>query len=164
MKRRTFIVGAVGSAVVPGIAACAPAGDPVTFDHGVASGDPLSDSVILWTRVSGMDADSVDVDWEVATEEAMRNTVASGTVSTGPERDYTVKVDATGLPAGQTLYYRFTANGAKSPIGRTKTLATGGLGSAAFAVVSCSARLGGGRRRSRGLWTRVGVHRPRGRV
>ncbi len=137
MKRRTFLGGAVGTAVVPGLSGCA-AGDRVTFDHGVASGDPLSDRVILWTRVSGTDAESVDIDWAVAADESMREPIASGTVTTGPDRDYTVKVDATGLPAGERLYYRFTANGTDSLVGRTKTLATGRLEGAAFAVVSCS--------------------------
>ncbi len=138
MKRRTFLGGAVGATVMPGIAACGQATPAVRFDHGVASGDPLSDRVILWTRVSGTLAESVDVDWEVATDESMRDTVTSGTANTGPERDYTIKVDATGLPPGETLYYRFSSGRAVSPIGRTKTLATGDLDSAAFAVVSCS--------------------------
>ncbi len=138
MKRRTFIGGAVGTAVVPGLSGCEPAGDPIRFEHGVASGAPLADGVILWTRVSGTSADSVAVDWAVAADEELEETIASGTVATGPDRDYTVKVDASGLPSGKTLYYRFTANGHASPTGRTKTLPTGDLGSAAFAVVSCS--------------------------
>lgn len=138
MKRRTFLGGAVGTAVVPGLSACGTSPSSVRFDHGVASGDPLSDRVILWTRVSGTDAESVHVEWEVATDDTMRDPLASGTANTGPERDYTIKVDATGLPPGRTLYYRFTSGRAESPIGRTKTLATGRLDSAAFAVVSCS--------------------------
>lgn len=138
MKRRTFLGGAVGTAVVPGIAACGPAGPAVTFDHGVASGDPLSDRVILWTRISGTDSDSVAVEWEVATDQSMRDSVASGSATTGPERDYTVKVDAAGLPSGRTLYFRFICGRSESPVGCTKTLATGNLASASFAVVSCS--------------------------
>lgn len=140
MDRRTVIRSLLGGALVP-LAGCEHQPlDPwaLRFDHGVASGDPLADRVILWTRVSGLGGRSVDVGWQVATDRGMLAVVASGEFRTGPASDYTVKVDASGLPAGRTLYYQFHVGERLSPIGRTRTLPTGSPASAAFAVVSCS--------------------------
>jgi alkaline phosphatase D len=107
------------------------------FDHGVASGDPLPDAVILWTRVTTT-APSVDVKWEISTSREFGGIDASGTVTTNAERDYTVKVDAKGLRPGTTYFYRFTADGKASPIGRTKTAPGGSLARLRLGVVSCS--------------------------
>jgi len=81
------------------------------FYHGVASGDPLEDRVIIWTRVTPAEMDNmpIEVDWFVATDASMSNIVQNGTFTTGPERDYTVKVDVTGLASGTTYYYAFSA-------------------------------------------------------
>jgi len=113
---------------------------PEGFAHGVASGDPLPDAVILWTRISPrMPAPmTVEVQWEVSTTREFTTTARSGTFMTGPDRDYTVKVDATGLTAGTTYYYRFRAMGLTSPVGRTKTAPTGAVAHARFGMVSCS--------------------------
>jgi len=109
------------------------------FQHGVASGDPLSDRVILWTRVTPASVkSSIAVSFIVASDAALANVVLRGSAKTNPGRDYTVKVDAAGLQPGKTYYYRFTAEGADSPIGRTKTLPVGPTSSLRFAVVSCS--------------------------
>jgi alkaline phosphatase D len=109
------------------------------FAHGVASGDPLADRVILWTRVTpDGDPAEVAVEWVVARDEACTDVVARGRATTGPERDYTVKVDAAGLPSGATLHYRFDALGSTSPVGRTKTLAEGALERLRLAFTSCS--------------------------
>lgn len=110
----------------------------VSFAHGVASGDPLDDRVILWTRVSGIAAGDIDIDWQVATDRDFRWIVNEGRFRTDAERDYTVKVDAKGLPAGRTLYFQFRVGEVLSPVGRTRTLPQGQLDAAAFAVVSCS--------------------------
>jgi alkaline phosphatase D len=110
------------------------------FTHGVASGDPLQDRVILWTRVlpgSGR-AETVDVQWQVASDSAFETLVAAGGTQTGPERDFTVKVDATGLQAGLPYFYRFIVDGVTSPVGRTRTLPSAGVAQARLAVVSCS--------------------------
>src|SRR5690606_2728453 len=110
------------------------------FTHGVASGDPLQDRVILWTRVlpgSGR-PEALDVSWEVATDQRFNNIIAAGLTQTGPARDFTVKVDATGLSAGQSFFYRFTAEGVTSVTGRTRTLPSAGVAQARLAVVSCS--------------------------
>ena len=110
------------------------------FYHGVASGDPLSDRVILWTRVTPTVDAPVTVRWYVATDTAMSTIVTSGTFTTSQSRDYTVKVDARGLEADKTYYYMFTALGANSLIGRTKTLPAPGatVRQVRFAVASCS--------------------------
>jgi len=108
------------------------------FRHGVASGDPLKDAVILWTRVSGASGESLTLNWQVARDEAMTDIVASGAVTTDADRDYTVKVDARDLPDDTVLYYRFAVDDKVSPVGRTRTLPAGHVDSARFAVVSCS--------------------------
>jgi len=109
------------------------------FQHGVASGDPLSDRVILWTRVTPPVAKaSVTVDYVIAIDPAMSNVLYRGRTKTSVTRDYTVKVDADRLQPGTTYYYRFTAEGADSPVGRTKTLPAGTASHLRMAVVSCS--------------------------
>ncbi len=108
------------------------------FVHGVASGDPLPDAVILWTRVTPDVEGAVEVAWSVATDPEMRDEVASGTFTTGPERDYTVKVDATGLSPATTYYYRFGALGGRSLVGRTRSAPVGEVSRARFGIVSCA--------------------------
>ena len=112
--------------------------DVYDFRHGVASGDPLHDAVILWTRVSNANGESLTLDWQVARDEAMTDIVASGVAKTDADRDYTVKVDARGLPSDAMLYYRFAIGDNISPVGRTRTLPAGHVDTARFAVVSCS--------------------------
>ena len=110
------------------------------FTHGIASGDPLADRVILWTRVlpgSGK-ADSVPCTWQVATDDSFETVVASGEAVARAERDYTVKVDAAGLAPGTSYCYRFIANGVISPIGCTRTLPVGAVSEFKMAVASCS--------------------------
>jgi len=141
VKRRSFIQVMAGSAVAGYLnlgARAAAAAEPRVFKHGVASGDPLDDAVIIWTRVSGQSRNRVRVKWWLASDPEFKQIVRRGREKTGPERDYTVKVDVTGLEPGQTYYYRFSAGGERSMTGRTQTLAAGALDSARFAVVSCS--------------------------
>jgi alkaline phosphatase D len=115
----------------------------VSFEHGVASGDPLARRVILWTRVTPVVKPSnerkhVIVRYVVATDPHLRHVVDRGAARTGPERDYTVKIDAQGLRPGTTYYYRFQSRGVESPIGRTRTLPTGATPRLRLAVASCS--------------------------
>ena len=109
------------------------------FYHGVASGDPLQDRVILWTRVTPGDTPptSIDVDWEMATDTNFTTIVNDGAFTTDATRDWTVKIDADGLSADTWYYYRFIANGDTSMIGRTHTLPTGSLDQVRLAVTSC---------------------------
>lgn len=108
------------------------------FYHGVASGDPLYNQVIIWTRVTPADSlPDIDVVWEVSEDEGFAEIFKTGTVTTDPSRDYTVKIDVDGLEAGQSYFYRFHALGKTSITGRTKT-ASREPESLAFGVVSCS--------------------------
>jgi alkaline phosphatase D len=104
----------------------------------VASGDPLDDRVILWTRITPERDTLIRVSWKVATDTAFKYIVAGGTTTTDYTKDYTVKVDATGLQPGITYYYYFSALGRNSMIGRTNTLPLSTVQHARFAVVSCS--------------------------
>lgn len=140
MLRRSFLRAVAGSTLfsLAGFRSEAAKASAAVFAHGVASGDPLSDRVILWTRISGASGATVRVRWRVATDEAMTNIVQDGQTATDATRDFTVKVDARRLPAATELYYRFEVDGAISPVGRTRTLATGTLDRARLAVVSCA--------------------------
>jgi alkaline phosphatase D len=108
------------------------------FRHGVASGDPLSDRVILWTRVTAPEGATPEVQWEIAADNGFKRVVARGAAETAWERDFTVKIDASGLRPATTYYYRFQALGERSPIGRTRTLPASGTGHLRLALVSCS--------------------------
>ena len=143
-SRRNFLrhisLGTVAASTSVGLAACGGNGADVSirFAHGVASGDPLSDRVILWTRIDTDATQDIEVSWFVAEDSKFSNVVQSGTVSTGAASDYTVKVDASGLLPNRRYYYRFQCAGIASPAGRTKTLATGNLAQVKLAVFSCS--------------------------
>jgi len=130
------------SGVVDGDSVRVPA---VAFNHGVASGDPLSDRVILWTRVTPTDAlprnvEAVPVLVTVARDRDMREVIGQINTSTGPDRDFCVKVDVAGLQPDTWYYYRFSVGKQRSAIGRTRTFPAVGAAAerARFAVVSCS--------------------------
>jgi len=110
------------------------------FYHGVASGDPHSDAVIIWTRVTPdtITTGNITVEWKIATDTNMTNIVNSGTTITNDSVDYTVKVDVNGLQADTWYYYKFMALNRNSLIGRTKTSPVGDNNQVRFAVVSCS--------------------------
>jgi len=115
----------------------------VTFRHGVASGDPLPDTMVLWTRWTppgGAVPSETDVEWVVALDPDLRQVVAGGAVSTGPDADHTVKVDPGGLSPATTYWYRFSAQGEHSPTGRTRTAPAAGASPdhLRLGVVSCS--------------------------
>ncbi len=110
--------------------------EPV-FRHGVASGDPLGDRVMLWTRVSVPGTTAV-VTWVMARDPKFARIVARGEQQTGANRDFTVKVDVGGLEPGTTYYYRFEAAKAQSAIGRTRTLPARGVARVRLGVASCS--------------------------
>ncbi len=110
------------------------------FYHGIASGDPTKDAVIIWTRITDdlNNTPSIEVSWQFATDSLFENTIANGTVTTDSTSDFTVKVDVTGLQAYTYYYYRFYALGKYSLIGRTKTAPDALVDNLRFAVVSCS--------------------------
>jgi alkaline phosphatase D len=106
------------------------------FRWGVASGDPLQDRVILWTRC---DSAGRPVRWEIAEDAGFRRLAAKGRVIPDAARDFTIKVDAAGLQPGRDYWYRFrVAGGAASPVGRTRTLPAGVVRDVVLAVTTCS--------------------------
>lgn len=114
---------------------------PAYFTHGVASGDPLADRVILWTRLipgSG-EHSTIHCQWQVAKDRAFKQIVSTGTASTNFERDYTVKIDAAGLSPNSSYFYRFlTDDQLASPIGMTRTLPVGDIDQIRLGITSCS--------------------------
>lgn len=156
-RRRTVVLAAAATAALVPIAALgaeaahAATGatdDAPSFLHGVASGDPLPDGVLLWTRVTPTAAavpgsgagPAVAVGWEVAEDKAFSRIVASGTVTASAASDHTVKADVRGLRPQTAYWYRFTAGATVSPAGRTRTApaATTAPAGVRFGVVSCA--------------------------
>ncbi|MFF0220023.1 alkaline phosphatase D family protein [Streptomyces vinaceus] len=153
-RRRTVVLGAAAAAALTPLAGLGTAGAAraaargPAFLHGVASGDPLPDGVLLWTRVtpapeavpgSGL-GDAVTVGWEIAADRAFSRVVARGTTTASAAADHTVKVDVRGLQPRTPYWYRFTAGGAVSPVGRALTTPHPGADTPGvrFGVVSCA--------------------------
>jgi alkaline phosphatase D len=120
-------------------------GDPFTL--GVASGDPLPDAVVLWTRLApdplaedglgGMPDEEVDVRWEVAADPEFANVVQTGIAVASPGHAHAVHVDVQDLEAGTEYHYRFTVGDAVSPVARTRTLPSGSPERFGVGVVNC---------------------------
>ncbi|MER5884471.1 alkaline phosphatase D family protein [Streptomyces sp. NPDC001941] len=152
-SRRSVVKAAAATAVVaaPLLAAATATASAdergPAFLHGVASGDPLPDGVLLWTRVtpspeavpgSGLGA-ATEVAWEVAEDKAFGRLIAKGSLTTGPDTDHTVKADVRGLRPAAVYYFRFRAGDAVSPVGRTRTApAADTAAGVRFGVVSCA--------------------------
>ncbi|WP_412078273.1 alkaline phosphatase D family protein [Streptomyces xanthophaeus] len=152
-RRRTVVLAAAATAALApitslGATAAHAAEAAPAFLHGVASGDPLPDGILLWTRVtptaaavpgSGTGPDT-QVTWEVAGDQAFSQVVARGAVTASAATDHTVKVDVRGLRPQTSYWYRFTAGASVSPVGRTKTTAGPDVTTAGvrFGVVSCA--------------------------
>jgi alkaline phosphatase D len=136
--RRDFIVGTLGTAAAAQLLGCSD-DEAITasFTHGVASGDPLADKVILWTRAVSLDGQPTMVEWVVATDPGLKDKVQSGVAQSSAASDFTVKVDVANLSAGTTYYYAFYAGAGRSPIGRTRTLPTTAA-RARIALTSCA--------------------------
>lgn len=138
--------GMAGVVVSAGLSACG--GDDkksisMSFSHGVASGDPLSDRVIIWTRALPDDVnkhDSLSVRFEVSTDENFKNLTNDGDVTVKLEGDFILKVDVTNLKPATQYFYRFKSNGITSVVGKTKTLptATADIAKVKLAVFSCA--------------------------
>jgi alkaline phosphatase D len=123
------------------------------FALGVASGDPLPDSVILWTRLvndpladkGGVPDQSLPVRWEVGADDTFEDVVASGDAVAEPAFAHSVHVDASGLEPDTWYWYRFSVGGTTSPVGRTRTTPARGDDPRRlrFAFVSCQDRQAG---------------------
>jgi alkaline phosphatase D len=144
---RQFCSTALAATAAAELGACRSTADALSkrnqpaFLHGVASGDPLADRVILWTRVTPggrMEGRDIQVRWEVTRDSKMRDIVATGYSVADPQRDYTVKVDAGGLAPGTAYFYRFDTGSAYSPTGRAKTLPREDVTRVKLAVFTCS--------------------------
>ena len=107
------------------------------FKHGVASGDPMVDSLVLWTRVTTA-AETEQVTWIIATDPGLTQIVSQGEALARAASDHTVKAIPAGLVSGKTYYYQFSVGAVSSPTGRTKTLPDGALNRLGIALVSCS--------------------------
>jgi len=130
--RRQILAGASAAWATGALSSCGLL-DPVRipsepFTLGVASGDPLPNAVVLWTRLApvplhggGMPPQAVEVDWLVAADERMQRVVRRGTAVAHPDFAHSVHVDVDGLEPGRWYWYRFTVGGYASPIGRTRT-------------------------------------------
>ena len=163
--RRTLLKGAAlgaAFAVAPvrlfdAVAAAAPSRNGI-FGYGVASGDPLADAVVVWTRATPPSEDGgpvatpgsglgkpLTVHWELAADEDFEHVVERGHVRTSPASDHTVKVDVQGLRPYTRYWYRFRAEGQTSPVGRTQTApdVAGEVRALRLALVSCSNYTGG---------------------
>ncbi|MEW4449490.1 alkaline phosphatase D family protein [Qipengyuania sp. JC766] len=134
-RRDIFRLGGASAALV----ATAPlaAQTRTGFTHGVASGEPGQDRVLLWTRFVG--SQDTPLDWEVRTNDAERRLVAEGSVVASPDNDWCAKAQVTGLEPDRWYFYRFTApNGEQSAEGRTRTLPAGETAAFRMAAFSCS--------------------------
>jgi alkaline phosphatase D len=150
-KRRSFLLGAgffTGLAITsqwrPVLAQ--PKFSRYPFRLGVASGDPLPDSVVLWTRLApyplyggGMPLENVEVQWEVALDENMQTVVQTGNALATPELAHSVHVDVRGLEPERWYWYRFRVGSEVSPVGRTRTAGAfdSSIKQLNFAFVSC---------------------------
>lgn len=129
----TLGVGALAAPLTASRVWAKPVFNAYPFQLGVASGDPLPDSVVLWTRLApdplnggGMPMALVDVDWEVALDRTFATVVQKGTAPARPELGHSVHVDVQGLEAGREYFYRFRAGDEMSQTGRTKTAPAAG--------------------------------------
>ena len=138
-RRQALAALGIGAAL-PGTASAATYNGDVSFKHGVASGDPLADRVILWTRITPTKttSESISYRWTLTPMGSASGGARSGSGVTDMTRDFTVKVDATGLKPGQPYSFQFTANGAVSPTGLTRTLPKKSAKDVVLAVASCA--------------------------
>jgi len=107
------------------------------FYLGVASGDPTSTGVIIWTHLT-TSLPEATVGYEVATDSLFNFLVSSGSFATNDSLDHTVKIDVSGLNSNTSYYYRFLFDNRFSAIGKTKTAPESSINNLIFAVVSCS--------------------------
>ncbi|MFE0174874.1 alkaline phosphatase D family protein [Streptomyces sp. NPDC059002] len=148
-RRRTVVKAAAATAALAPLAtAPAHAAEGPAFHHGVASGDPLPDGVLLWTRVtpvpdavpgSGKGPDT-EVRWEIAEDKGFTRIVGHGSTTARAASDHTVKADVRGLRQAATYYFRFSVSDVYSPVGRTRTTPAHDAAAPGvrFGVVSCS--------------------------
>ena len=174
LPRRTVLAAGAAGATLAGTTMSAPAtarvgpGSDAVFRHGIASGDPTPDAVLLWTRVTPTPESTpgsgqgprVKVTWQVARDAGFRDVVRHGVVETAPWRDHTVKVDVDGLAPERWYFYRFRCAGVTSRTGRTRTAPAHDAlpDHLRFGVVSCANWQAGWFSAYRGLAARDDLH------
>jgi alkaline phosphatase D len=149
LMKLAWLIGA--SAIAPPLASrrlwATPIFDAYPFPLGVASGDPLPNGVVLWTRLApqpleggGMPMAVVPVDWEVARDPQFRQIAQKGSVLARPELGHSVHVEVSDLEAGREYWYRFHVGDEVSQVGRTKTAPPAGAAveRLRFGVCGCS--------------------------
>lgn len=146
--RREFLkisaIAACSLVISTGLTGCNDESDAiaVAFNHGVASGDPLSDRVIIWTRITPLEniapSQSVKVAFQVATDASFKQIIHDGTGITDSDRDFTVKIDVQNLAPATRYHYRFRVGKTYSASGVAKTLPLSDPSQVKLAVFSCS--------------------------
>ncbi|MCO5098088.1 MAG: alkaline phosphatase D family protein [Rhodocyclaceae bacterium] len=143
--RRNFLLAASTALAAPRLWA-RPSFPADPFTLGVASGAPLPDGFVLWTRLApdpmnggGLPPAAVEVRWEVARDEGFHAIVRAGRTMAEPEHAHSVHVEVAGLEPARWYWYRFMAGNAASAVGRTRTAPAPGaaVGSLRFAFASC---------------------------
>jgi alkaline phosphatase D len=139
MKRRQFVNGATALVAMPWLASGPRAADVPRFALGIASGQPHADGMVLWTRLMGAALpDRVAVRWEMADDEQFVRVVARGEESAEAEWTHSVHAEPRGLAPDRWYFYRFSALGQQSPVGRTRTApAADAAATLRFAIASC---------------------------
>src|SRR5204862_8252455 len=119
MRRRDFLLDvgrlAAMAAIVPNDwrVVHRPRFENYPFSLGVASGDPLPNSVMLWTRLAprpqepdgGMSGMRTAVNWEVADDEAFARIVKKGRATATPELGFSIHIDVDGLEPDRWYFY-----------------------------------------------------------
>lgn len=150
ISRREFLRGAGGSALAlsaAALAACGAGGgddgdgsgvDP--FQHGTATGDPLPDAIIFWTRATPTADENIPVTLQVYADPQLKQKIGDAKQTASADRDWTIKIDYRGLLPSTSYYYRFEARGFKSAVGRTRTAPAAGaaVDRLRLGVVSCA--------------------------
>lgn len=106
------------------------------FTHGIASGDPLADGIILWTRF--VHAGDGRLAWEIAEDEAFARVAQRGEAAASFANDFCAKIDVRGLAPGRPYFYRFLSASGPSLVGRTRTAPAAGVDHLTVALFSCS--------------------------
>lgn len=115
---------------------------PSNFKEGVASFDPTTTSVIIWTRFTSTSSESIEITWEISVDAKFEKILRQGKIFTDESRDYTVSVDVQNLPSNKTFFYRFYNVKTKevSVVGETITLPSqsDNISQVKMAVCSCA--------------------------
>ncbi|HEY3950502.1 alkaline phosphatase D family protein [Phenylobacterium sp.] len=134
-RRKALALLGLGAASSP---RAANARDKVSFQHGVASGDPLQDRVLIWTRITPRGGpDTIRYNWRLDPVDR-KGGGKRGSGVTGADRDFTVKVDVVNLEPGRAYQFQFDCEGVASPIGRTATLPDGAVKDVVLAACTCA--------------------------